>query len=37
MIPSQPNLNVPPRISLLNWAGSTTFTVKTRNLGLRFD
>jgi len=31
------NLNVPARISLLNWAGASTFTVSTRNLGLRLD
>ncbi len=33
----QANLNVPPRIGVFNWAGSTTFTVKTGNLGLRLD
>jgi len=30
-------LSVPPRISLFNWASSSTFTVATQNLGLRLD
>ncbi len=33
----QANLGVPARISLLNWAGATTYTVDTTNHGLRLD
>ena len=32
-----PNLSVPARIGLFNWAGTNTFTIATQNLGLRMD
>jgi hypothetical protein len=32
-----PNLNVPARIGLFNWAGTNTFTVGTQNFGIRID
>jgi hypothetical protein len=33
----QPNLAVPARLGLFNWAGANTYTIDTRNFGLRLD